>query len=143
MLNDYNDCQNENRVVDKYYCKYCDAHLARKFNFDRHILTAKHLKFKNDYKIVINESGEKVFIKNEIFECKCGKTYKHSTNLIRHKKTNCVLKNENKDIIIQNALEHDKDNNINYKEIILTLINENIKLKNKLTEIIENIDFNN
>ena len=88
---DYNDCQNENRVVDKYYCKYCDAHLARKFNFDRHILTAKHLKFKNDYKIVINESGEKVFIKNEIFECKCGKTYKHSTNLIRHKKTNCVF----------------------------------------------------
>lgn len=142
MSNDYDDNKNEQINKDKYYCKYCDKHLDRKFNFDRHVLTAKHLKFKNDYKVIINESGKKVFVKNENFECKCGKIYKHQTNLIRHKKTNCILKNVNDNLQIKNISEKNKENIANYKEIILTLINENIKLKNKLSETIEMI-YNN
>ena len=121
-------CENEEIKTFKYYCEFCDHYSNSKFNFERHNLTNRHNKLKNDYKIIINEEGKKVFIKNNnTFECKCGKRYNHQTNLIRHKKTNCKIN----DIV--------DDNKIDYNLIITKLLNENKEMRKTISELVEKI----
>ncbi len=84
---------------------------------------------------------ENILKKNKSTEytCKCGKKYKHQTNLIRHKKTNCKLSEhliENK--LIQNMSEN-CENDVNYKEIIMTLINENKEMRKTISDLVPKI----
>jgi len=138
----------------KYYCKQCDHYSYRKYNFERHLLSAKHKRFKTDYKIEhieVNGVSKKIIIKSEKFECKCGKKYNHQTNLIRHKKTNCKLK-ENSETIEKNQIvnfiennetnqiiEKKDTNDITYKEIIMTLINENKEMRKTISELVPKV----
>jgi len=63
-----------------FYCKDCDYHTSRKYNWDRHIFTLKHKMVTNGNKNEQNEHTKNVFV------CECGKIYKFSTGLSRHKK---------------------------------------------------------
>lgn len=56
-----------------YECKYCDYSTARKNNFDKHLLSRKHLLSKT------NSSKRCV--------CVCGKSFNHVSSLSRHKQT--------------------------------------------------------
>ena len=111
---------------EKFHCKKCDYYTSRKSQYDRHILTPKH---KNTDKILPNtdaessESSKNAAMINN-FICSCGKEYKHRQSLFNHKKK-CQTKEEIDEI----------DNPLNEKEIIMTLLNQNNQLQNKIIEL--------
>ena len=66
----------------KYVCEFCDVNCIRKNDWDRHIITQKH---------VGNVSGNKKSART-IFACEiCEKIYKSQKGLWGHKKT-CNIK---------------------------------------------------
>ena len=117
-----------------FTCEDCDFHTSNKYNFDKHLSTAKH---KNTTKynkntIILQENAKK----QDIFICQCGKTYPYRGSLHNHKKR-CKYK-ENSDVI-QKKNTHVNDleiSNINQndgsKDLILKLVEENTEIKSLL-----------
>ena len=98
------------KIVNKYECIKCDYNTYNKTNYKKHIDTIKHYKLTNTYEIL-----QKVVIK---YKCdKCSKEYSHKQSLFTHNKT-CNIKE--KQIINNDANEEE----INYKEMFLILINQ-------------------
>jgi len=72
-----------------FLCKICDYYTSRKLNYDRHKLSVKHKKNENDTKMIHldhNVEQNEFFEQSEIFKCVCGKPYKYSQGLSKHKK---------------------------------------------------------
>ena len=69
--------QNETKISsessNKYYCEKCDYTTIRKSQFERHLITAKHIN--------VTKCNKK-----DTAECYCGKTFNNRTTLWRHKK---------------------------------------------------------
>ena len=61
-----------------FVCVKCNFNCSNKKDYNRHILTAKHKRLTN-----ANEKTPKNPLK---YECICGKKYKHSSSLSKHKK---------------------------------------------------------
>tara|TARA_A100001015_G_scaffold316566_1_gene431191 strand:+ start:659 stop:1492 length:834 start_codon:yes stop_codon:yes gene_type:complete len=82
-------------------CKLCKAIFVRKANLERHLNTRKH-------KMLLNAT---------LFECECGKKYKHNSSYLRHlKKCNSQLLDTHniKDVVLKIA-----DNNEEIKNVVL------------------------
>ena len=73
-----------------YYCKICDYTTSRKSQYDRHILTAKHIILQNKLTNITANITENV----QICTCSCGKEYKHRQSLFTHKKKCTILNQE-------------------------------------------------
>jgi hypothetical protein len=105
----------------KYSCDICNFNSCNKKDFNRHILTAKHLRLAN--------ANENVNVLPKLFSCECGKNYKHISSLCKHKKNCDVILNGNN----IPSLTMDNTNNSSDKEsLILTLIAQNKELMNLL-----------
>ena len=113
-----------------FHCELCDYKCSKRGDFNRHILTNKHIRLtetnKNASKNITQTQSENI--------CDCGKIYKHKSSLCKHKKT-CSFYNDNTIINNKNTLENlviqlMSENN----EIKNTLIRENIELKQKINE---------
>jgi len=79
----------------KYTCTYCNFMTGNKNDYKRHLFTSKHLinvekhdKDTNGYEKDIH------FTQTTLSKCFCGKEYKHSSGLWRHKKK-CTALNDN------------------------------------------------
>ena len=68
----------------KFHCECCDYNTSRLSQFKRHLQTDKH-------KILQNPTSET--FSSKIWNCPCGKQYKHSSTLYAHKK-NCSYINK-------------------------------------------------
>jgi GIY-YIG catalytic domain len=95
-----------NKIGSCFFCETCKYNTSRKSSFKKHLTTDKH---KNS------------LFKTENYECKCGKTYKYSQGLSKHKKV-CY---ENKSI---------PESSIFINNTILNLIKQNQDLQNKVIE---------
>lgn len=125
---------NEQNEPFKFFCEICDYKCSKKSNFDRHIVTSKHLKrLVLDTKNEQNEQNEpnkeiKLYKKNyeinenETYICSCGMKYKYSQGLSKHKKK-CKFSSENKNID---------------KEMILMILNQNNELQKQIIELCKN-----
>ena len=111
-----------------FICDKCDYKTCRKSQYDRHLKTKKH---NNDESVI-----------KQVFVCKnCNKEYKYRQGLHTHKKT-CkgLVKEEAKaggpDPQAPECAgvpqEEETNNKVNYKELILTLINQNKELQDLL-----------
>ena len=60
----------------KFYCKCCDYGTGKPSEYNKHLLTAKH-------KMVSNGIKKSPIIRP--YMCVCGRKYKHSSGLYRHK----------------------------------------------------------
>ena len=90
-----------------FNCKNCNFVCSKKGDYNRHIMTAKHINLTNP-----NNKHSK---KNKTYTCICGKTYKHLSTLCNHKNTCSFIpiepdKNEevipnNKDVMIEKLVE--------------------------------------
>jgi hypothetical protein len=111
----------------KYFeCIHCDFKCSKKGDYNRHILTPKHKKTTESTKIDINTS---------IFICeKCNKNYKDRSGLWRHK---------NKCSSLNTPTEEVNNNELNEKEIILKLLNQNGQLQNQIIELCKKVGNNN
>ena len=145
-----NDSKKEGKNGKIYECLKCDYIARDKTNYYRHIDTQKHYNAINATKKEgIRGKGGKNY------ECdKCCKEYTTLSNLSRHKKT-CNIKEK------QIINKQDNEEEINYKEMFLILINQlteqsaqnkeiqntfieqNKELHNTIKEIIPKIGNNN
>jgi hypothetical protein len=129
--------QNEQK---NFVCNICDYTCIKKSNYERHLLSNRHqkihFKYNNDTK---NEQIEQ--IEQNTYICNCGKKYRFSQGLSKHKKTcNQVinLEKEEENIILE---KEEKDNSKD--ALIEYLINENKEFKNLILEVCKNLPGNN
>ena len=114
----------------KFCCIICDYNTSRKSQYDRHLLTRKHVE--ND-KMMTN-SSEKVPHLLDVFICKCGKEYKHRQGLWGHKKK-CTFKEENENVMIpSDEVSEVKDSS--QLELITELFQEQLKENKELKELL-------
>jgi hypothetical protein len=84
------------KVAENFYCELCDYSTCRKFNYDKHISTARHIKLTNVNKKVAESSKKVAETSKNIEEVSmnacfnCNKIYKSRVGLWKHKK-NCIL----------------------------------------------------
>lgn len=77
--------------VDKSYkCENCNYCTSKKTDYNRHLLTIKHLNMIKNSEVINNKS---IKMHDEKFQCFCGKLYKHYSSYCRHIK-NCNDKKE-------------------------------------------------
>jgi ribosomal protein L37AE/L43A len=119
------DNEIKQKISKKYFCEKCDYNTDRKSNLSNHLLSAKHIKTTND-----NKNKSKISAKHKCYICE--KEYNDRAGLWRHKKK-CFEKEEN------TILEQD----INDKNLILTLIQQNNELQKQMLEVIKNGTINN
>jgi hypothetical protein len=115
----------------QYYCECCHYISSVKFSYDRHLLTAKHLK---QSQITQNEPKLETKKEKKIADniCECGQIFYSRTTLWRHKKK-CggIETNDEPEVKNSNKNMTDKDDLINY------LIKENQELQNLILKIVK------
>jgi hypothetical protein len=111
--------------TDNYYCSICDYYTSKKFNYDKHIFTAKHKKSTFSNQNVANVATH---------SCGCGKVYSDKSGLWRHQKK-CKTNNDN-----QQLVEYFIKENSELKHMLLTSLQEQNK---NIIEIAKNVGNNN
>jgi len=86
------------QIISQYNCTICDFITRNKKDYNRHILTPKHLKKSKCYENASNLEENASNISNKTLTttknmCNCGKEYKHDSSYFRHKKK-CILLND-------------------------------------------------
>ena len=116
--------------INLFRCEKCDYTTSKKFNYDKHILTAKHLNSMFSNENVANVA----YNLNDTHICyNCNKSYKDYSGLWRHKKKcyNEVKNNEVKNNVInKNIISNDS----NAQELIQYLMKENNEFKQLLID---------
>lgn len=109
------------KVAKKFHCHVCDYNTERKSSFDKHLLSAKHLKETNGnkWKQKISKSCDDDNQTITNYSCdQCGKILKTRSGLWKHRK----------------ICDNDNELGLTDKEIINLLIKQN----DKLMKIVEN-----
>ena len=106
--------------AEKYVCEPCHFKCCKLCDYDRHVRTRKHDRLTNP-----NETTAK---NAKIFECKCGKTYKHMSSLCGHKTTCSVIQGTTN--IDNKPTEFQLD-----KELLIKMLLKNQEVMEKMMEI--------
>ena len=117
----------------KFCCEICDYYTCRLSQYERHLLTGKH---KKNEQSTLNQqisTKNKEYTNIENFKCICGKIYSDRSGLWRHKKICNYEDVQFKETNQESKKEESEE--MNYKELILTLINQNKELQSQLIEL--------
>ena len=121
--------KNPLKIPLKFYCETCYYSTSNKKDYSKHLLTLKHQNLiKTNVLTNINPTKSQ---KVKIYECSCGKVYKHLSSLCKHKKKCNFIKPENNQDI--------NNTNLPDKDLIMMLVNQNTELM----EILKNGTNNN
>jgi len=128
-LGDILVAKNGNEHTTKYFCKKCNYHCSKKYNWNKHIITAKHTQATDGDDLVANNG---IKVANTYFCCeKCNKEYTSRNGLWKHKKQ-CSNYNINE---VTNETINDLAKKISDKdELIMFLIKENAEFKNIIVD---------
>ena len=77
--------KNPKKSQKKYYCNICDVSTCHKNDFNKHLLTAKHNGIHDRYIKSQKNPIKSQFNLASSFQCICGKIYKYSQGLSKHK----------------------------------------------------------
>ena len=106
----------------EFNCETCDYICSKKYNLDRHVLTAKHIKATNG-----NISATNLGQNEQNYLCAyCSKQYSNRSGLWRHHKKCFKEPNDTTDT-----------DDIKDKDLIMALIKDNSELKNLIIKVIE------
>jgi hypothetical protein len=115
------------KLAVKFYCESCDYKCYKKYNWDIHLLTTKHIKSSNFNNLATENGKNGKKMANNCCE-NCGKEYKDRTGLWRHKQK-CKIKKDS-----ESETEEEKYDEVTDKNLIMMLINENKELKTMMLE---------
>ena len=104
---------------DFFYCEKCDYTTSRKSQYERHLITAKHINVTNCNK-------------KDTAKCYCGKTYNNRTSLWRHKK-NCT-ETQNIPTVGENEQNAEENTIISEENVIVSKENQT-KTEEELKEL--------
>ena len=115
-----------------FECEKCDYRCSKKYSWERHILTPKHLKEINGNNLEIKKGkkGQKGQKMAKYYCDNCDKKFQTNAGLWKHK-NKCDNINCHSDQVKNNDEPSDKD-------LIMLLIKENSELKNMMMKVIEN-----
>lgn len=129
-----------------HFCEPCFFSTNNKADFVRHCQTNKHfLRCNKNHGLMDNKKTQKNALS---FTCECGKVYKFKSGLCKHKKS-CVYGLNNSFDISKNIMDNDLtdfNNNVNekrencksgeleYKDLIIKLLEENKEFKSVLID---------
>jgi hypothetical protein len=114
---DTNDFSSESSKIKRCIC--CNYITSRKSQYNRHLLTAKHINLTNPNKKVLH-----------CHECDCGKKYKHLSSLCAHKKS-CSIEKVN---VIENTINSEENTIISEENVIVSKENQT-KTEEELREL--------
>jgi hypothetical protein len=117
-----------------FSCKCCDYNTSSKKDYNKHIQTQKHKNETNETK-----KSQKSPNDNKIYQCLCGIVFYSRTTLWRHKKK-CQTNNNNNNNNNTQLMEYLMKENLEFKQIFLTSLQEQNK---NIIEIAKNIGNNN
>jgi len=115
------DKNEEQKEQKEHVCLLCDYKCSKKYNLDRHFLTDKHIRIHSGYiSDKKNEQNEQKCPKTN-YDCVCGKKYKYSQGLSKHKKI-CTLSSK-----ILNTINTTTDVNV-LTNLVLEVVKQNQEL---------------
>jgi len=129
----------------KYSCEFCNYFTYKKNNYDRHILTQKHIR--NHLAIVSNKNEQN---EQNKFSCtNCSKEFLSNSGLWRHKKKCIII--ENNDNLGNNSIVDICSNKLELSnELFMKLLNDNQEMRNviikqqeQISELIPKVGNNN
>jgi len=123
---------NTQKYAKKYICKICDFNTSKRNDYDRHLLTPKHI---NTYQKTENTLHYAI----KSYNCKCGKEYKHSQSLYNHKKVctykepelNVNKKEEENTLVIYEGIQMPSNN-----ALILRVLKDNKDMMSEIMELV-------
>jgi hypothetical protein len=120
------DTRMSQKTIKTFYCKKCSYNTLRKNDYNKHLLTAKHIKDTNKIHNDVITVATVVNVADKNFKCECGKIYKYSQGLSKHKKS-CNI-NPQKEVI-EEPVKFEPTMNM-----FMEIIKENQEIKNLLIE---------
>ena len=118
----------------KYNCKLCNYTTSYKKDYNKHLSTNKHTRLTN-----AKYANDSVLKTPKFHKCKCGKEFKHTSSLCKHKKS-CTYMNENNVIAIGNDIhttyivEKKEEDMPDMKELIIALMTQNQNMQKQMFE---------
>ena len=107
--------------TEKFFCLECNTKCSRNKEWERHLLTAKHIK---------NVSGSNLdenFTTDKEYKCHCGKIYKTHSGLWKHSKKCSFEKIDGVELLMKE--------NIEFKNIVLEVVKSNADLQKQTHEM--------
>jgi len=120
--------------VCEYVCIICDFKCSKKYSWERHLLTSKHINATECDKLgeIKGKKGQK-----DIFACEvCSKEYQHRQCLWRHKKI-CTGHQQNTKQEFISEINIEVKDEPSDKQLIMMLIKENSELRKEQSDIKE------
>ena len=124
-----------------YSCEFCYYFTSNKKDYNKHLLTRKHKILTNT-----NEKSPKIPKTLDMYECECGKKYKHTSSLCKHKRTCTFILQNQKDQVNKKKEDFEKkknqekiqknENMIDYKEMFVQMVDQNNELQKTIHEMI-------
>lgn len=115
----------------KFRCELCKTETSNKKDFNKHLLTRKHMKKETPTQIEKLE-------KSPLIVCsKCNKSYETRSGLWKHQKTCTVIDNKDDNVIISDSINIEDPNAIQLDISETSISNENKILTNLIIELIK------
>jgi len=123
------------QYAKKHHCIFCDFYTNKINDYNRHLLTPKHInhsnKTNNTNKMAETTNENTHFTPNKLYKCECGKEYLHMSSLCKHKKS-CDPKQQPENIIMD--IEEEKPSADFDTDMIIELLKQNQEFKELILE---------
>jgi hypothetical protein len=127
VKNNENTINNDN--TQQYFCEKCDYNCSKKYNWNKHLSTSKHI---NKIKLNILKQNINVPKNTKCYTCKfCNKGYNARNSLWYHK-TKCAFIHKTDPIPIP---EKEEPTN---KELLTMILQSNLDIKQLLLQLVKN-----
>jgi hypothetical protein len=111
----------------QYKCEICNLTTNNKKDYNKHLSTLKQI---NRYNLIHADTS---LIEDNLFNCKCGNSYKYSQGLSKHKKT-CSLLHEPSNHIEINSSNNVNCNDTTYLTMMMDILKQNSDFKELIIE---------
>jgi hypothetical protein len=115
--------------AEKFHCNFCHFVTSKYSNYNKHLMTLKHKNLANDNANDKNDNKKMPKNAGPKYVCECGKKYKYSSGLSRHKNAEDCSDNSNK-----SHIENTEDDVKILTNIVLEVVKQNQELINQHTE---------
>jgi hypothetical protein len=121
--------EKNSKKTPKFSCEKCDFKCFKQNEFNRHIVTNKHIR--------LHETTEK---NSNTYICKCGNKYVHHSSLAKHKRT-CAFLHVSSDEIT--TYEKEPENVVVSKEMFMELLKDNREMLKIIKSLAEKSNVSN